>query len=1226
MPARYLLGPVALALAASGLLPAQAQSSALEAGFADPPHEFSLVPYWAWNGTLEPEELKRQIDEMVDKGVYAAFMHARPGIESSDTPYFSEGWWDAVRTCVEYGPKAGFTPWLYDEDKWPSGSAGGRVLERNPERNRQKVLRRIEQRVTGPRNVRVSIPDARYIIAGRLTSDQAFAPGSLIDLTDHNTAGAAPWVCPEGEWLLTGYVYEPFRDEINYMNPETVRDFIDITHEAYARRYGDHLGDTFPGIFFDEIGMTAGTSPDRHVWAEGFAERFQQMHGYDLIPELPALVRSIGPRTPIIRCDYYETFTAMYEEAWFKQLSDWCAARGMKLTGHTIEELNRYVKQGDYMQTLRHLQIPTTDNEDFRYTWPRTIGAWKPKQAASISHLYGYPQTGVEALGGAGWPFNLDMARYGFNMLAAYGVTYHIPHFFAYANDTPANADDWPNSWFFRNPYWKYFKTLADTVRRTSYVLYGGEPIVDVAVLYPQCNQWSGYGPGTIEETIIGLTAMPIDTDVIDPPSLLSAGIGPGRLEAGPMTYRSLILPGLRCLRRAEADQVRRFAEAGGLVIVHDRWPVDSPEFGTDDPYLVEFARRMEEQGIYPCAPSETAARIEAAIGRDLRVVAGDPAALRYSHVNKDDKAIYWVTNGAQNAGRWRIAFRAVGAPSRWQPEDGRITPIETFVRRGDITECTVPLDGWQGCFIVFDQAQVPPEGGILLAPSPYRDVHVTNVEPSGIGVSALVPSNAGTAAISGTHVQERTARAVAGTAEVAGGPAALTLDGMWQFLPVGNALDTVWRASVPSAELALPVIRFHWVRGAEPDGWTGADFEDARWRQVKVVDTLNKKQGADRYRSRWDGRFITWQRYHPFDLERFFVPFIGGKDLECRKTFLLPPGVTRGRIAVVCPGPFTVQINGTEAGSGKGGAEGIPFTFDGLKAGENTVIIQADDAEALLAEGAFMAEYGAAIPFFTDGTWEARIAGEDWTAAWEYLAPPEAPFGEPLHPWNHAEPGVLLYRADLPPGASAVGEPRIEGTWAAWVDGQPLAFDGGVAPVPPGTGVRALAIRVVLDAGARGLMSAIPVHCVPADAPLVSWTESGLDWYSGRAQYARTFTLDDTWFPADGRIEIDLGRVNFCAEIWVNNQLAGTRVWPPYRLDITDFARPGENRVDIVVANLIANQKQWDIFDRARASLQSRKWHYDGIQRDAWCLESGLLGPVRIQPYKRVDIAAIVE
>jgi hypothetical protein len=95
-----------------------------------------------------------------------------------------------------------------------------------------------------------------------------------------------------------------------------------------------------------------------------------------------------------------------------------------------------------------------------------------------------------------------------------------------------------------------------------------------------------------------------------------------------------------------------------------------------------------------------------------------------------------------------------------------------------------------------------------------------------------------------------------------------------------------------------------------------------------------------------------------------------------------------------------------------------------------------------------------------------------------------------------------------------------------------------------------------------------------------------------------------EVWVAASAR---DQGK------LWVNGKLAGTRIWPPYAVDISKHVKPGENRLDVVAANLLANRMSWDIFDDAKGEAVNRKWHDGNIRRDAWSLESGLLGPVRL-------------
>ncbi len=1200
----------------------------LEDNFKSPPREFSMVPLWSWNGRLEPDQLRWQIDQMVAQGVYGAFMHARAGINTDDTPYFSEGWWQAVEACVEHGEKVGFDTWLYDEDKWPSGAAGGRTIQRNPERNRQKVLHRSELRVHGPQDVKLEMPDAQYIIAGRLTHDTEFDPGSLQDLRNNRDEGS-PWSCPQGDWVIYGYTFEE-REGVNYLNKETIRDFIDITHEEYYKRFGDHFGTTIPGVFFDEIQNDSGKDPSCVVWAEGFAERFKAIKGYDLLPLLPALSTDIGPTTPKIRCDYYDVYTTIYEEAWFQQLADWCGAHGIEVTGHTVEELNRYTTQGNYLRTMRHLQIPTTDNEDFRYTWPRTIDPWKPKQLASITHLYGHPRSGVEAMGGAGWCFNLDMGRYGFNMLSAYGINFFISHLFHYAQDRPANVDDWPNSWFFRNPYWKYFKTFADHGSRLSTMLTGGEHVVDVAVLYPETNSWAGYGPGWTQEAIADLVGAQIDADLIDPESLLRAEIRDASLHVGAMNYRVLIVPGIDCIRLAEAEKIFEFLKAKGVVIVLDRWPSHSMENGKDDPGLVEF--RKKAQGLYSVqltAHDNLIQTVRASFDTDVIVRDRNDSEdnpLRYHHIRRDEKDIYWIVNSGRNPGTWPLSFRAVGAPSLWQPEDGSITPITLFTRREefmrqDRMQCTVALDGWQGCFVVFDNKNEPMRGGIKITNTNLHSIEKSLSNDNQLLFTGYLSPQTNRIVVEADVFVLAAGGQCTANQETEPAPGPIQLNQNWRFLPVAHLLDEEWRVDVESARLELPVMRVRWERegGEAVNGWHLPACNDSRWRKVKILDTLHADEGADRYRSKWSARFISHMHYTPFDLEFFFRPTIGGKGLSCQNTFVLPPEATGARLAVICESPFRVLVDGEEKAHGQGGKEPECFELRGLRPGECTLGIEAEDSRVILAEGEFLCTDSSRIPIFTDETWQICTEQQPWTEAWEYVAPPERPFGEPSHPWIASRPNMVWYRAQLPAGVTAIETPKIEGDWQAWADGKPLEFSDGKSKLPSGT--RLLAIRVALSENEHGLMEPIGIHCEAAEAPLGSWAEQNLDWYSGRAIYSTEFDLTDTYLQDDIHLELDLGKVCYCAEVWLNGELAGTRVWPPYRVDITKYAQAGHNRLQIVAANLLANRMRWDIFDDVKSSLGQRKWHDSHIRRDAWCLQSGLIGPVQITPCKKVTV-----
>src|SRR5665647_1820881 len=152
--------------------------------FKNPPWEFSLLPFWSLNNTLDSAKLNWQMDQMIDKGVYGAFMHAREGLDESATPYFSDGWWKAIESTVKHAHEKGFFTCLYDEDKWPSGSAGGRTIKANPERNIKKILRYSDFEVPGDQTIKLNFPNKPMaIFAGKISDRGIYDFSSQQDLT-----------------------------------------------------------------------------------------------------------------------------------------------------------------------------------------------------------------------------------------------------------------------------------------------------------------------------------------------------------------------------------------------------------------------------------------------------------------------------------------------------------------------------------------------------------------------------------------------------------------------------------------------------------------------------------------------------------------------------------------------------------------------------------------------------------------------------------------------------------------------------------------------------------------------------------------------------------------------------------------------------------------------------------------------------------------------------------
>lgn len=96
--------------------------------FQNPTSEYRGTPFWAWNCDLTKEELLWQIEQLKKMGFGGFHMHARCGLS---TPYLGEGFMDLIKTCTQKAKDEDMLAWLYDEDRWPSGAAGGYVTK-NP--------------------------------------------------------------------------------------------------------------------------------------------------------------------------------------------------------------------------------------------------------------------------------------------------------------------------------------------------------------------------------------------------------------------------------------------------------------------------------------------------------------------------------------------------------------------------------------------------------------------------------------------------------------------------------------------------------------------------------------------------------------------------------------------------------------------------------------------------------------------------------------------------------------------------------------------------------------------------------------------------------------------------------------------------------------------------------------------------------------------------------------
>ncbi|MFB9905686.1 hypothetical protein [Allokutzneria oryzae] len=159
--------------------------------------------------------------------------------------------------------------------------------------------------------------------------------------------------------------------------------------------------------------------------------------------------------------------------------------------------------------------------------------------------------------------------------------------------------------------------------------------------------------------------------------------------------------------------------------------------------------------------------------------------------------------------------------------------------------------------------------------------------------------------------------------------------------------------------------------------------------------------------------------------------------------------------------------------------------------------------------------------------------------------------------------------RFQVPPGTTTV---RIPSTLdvVATVDGHELKAEEGVLRLPsPARAGTEVTLQVTATDGRRGgalLDGPLEVEVVEAEFPLGDWSALGLRNLGGHVRYRTTFTVDEP-----GTAVLDLGEVRGTADVLVNGALAGQLVWGPWRVDVSEHLRTGENTVEVVVRGTLA-------------------------------------------------------
>jgi len=524
--------------------------------FSNPPVELWPAYTWQWNGSLNRETIRRQIDEMAEAGIrcfyciplpYEGSPMCNPAALRPD--YLSPAFMEYVRFTMDYAKSKGMAMWLYDEGGFPSGMACGQVVQKDPSTIAKKVCSVSVTLGTGA----VWQPD-ETVLAG------FDADGSRLQ------AG----FCAGQKTVITEYRLRPV---YNYRahEPGTPRDadnaeprsgelFLELTHEAYKAALGDRIGNYIPLMFTDEPHLN---SP---AWPSELEEMFRERYGYEIRDHLPELFSNDDdPAAQQVRIDYGILIGELFCKNYFEPIQNWCRKNGIYASGHLDSDNtvmgSRKQGYGNMLQTLRHFDIPGVDviwrqiyrHADGRpmeggYGTPEEDNAFFPRIAASAAHQTGGNLTVSESFAVYGNGTTMDDIRYACNYQYIRGINLMDLMDISYGRRDYQMLTV-PHPLFHREmPGYLNLNLINTYLARMTYLTSIGVRCTDTALVMPVHDvhargQRERIAADAFEAAGCALERQGVDFDVIDYKGILDAEIKDGRLCIGKAAYSCVILP-----------------------------------------------------------------------------------------------------------------------------------------------------------------------------------------------------------------------------------------------------------------------------------------------------------------------------------------------------------------------------------------------------------------------------------------------------------------------------------------------------------------------------------------------------------------------------------------------------------------------------------------------------------------------------------------------------------
>jgi hypothetical protein len=584
------------------------------------------MPFWMLCDASTVEEKKAYMRRCRAGGIKALTLHPRPG---NLIPFASTEWFDMIKELATEAARLDMKLWLYDEDPYPSGAAGGLVMAERPDL-RARTMSWVEKPEALKPGELWFISRQRVIWAGLAPLKGGLPPR---DLTASVGPVRADWFSTEWDsryyynetplfpcvrghatrlfhtmrvpaipagYKLAAVVEEfvgidgPWGSLPDLLQPETYGVFQRLGLDPYVEAVGSLFGTTIPGIFTDEAKPHGGTPFTRDLF-DSFRERF----GYALRGNVCRLFgEALDDQALRTRIDYRRWIMDRFLDGFVKPYRAWCDRHNLHLVGHFSPEddpIQETVCLPSCMAIMKAMSFPGCDvivpavgDEDCATL---NLGSLR---IGSIKSQSGRRYCASESQACADWIVTSRQTRQIYAWQKMLGVDRFFTHGFWNTMDGITNLeappDYGPNSSIFRGT-----AAVNAWLEQCDAVMDGGVETADVAILdnvtafwiWAQKMDTKSLLPmrRSLWNTILRCLQAQVGLHALDAADAALGETGPAGFTFGTRTYKTILVPACGIMPGAAFRRLQEAAVSGTRVI----W------FGGGPTKLVEPAGALAE-------------------------------------------------------------------------------------------------------------------------------------------------------------------------------------------------------------------------------------------------------------------------------------------------------------------------------------------------------------------------------------------------------------------------------------------------------------------------------------------------------------------------------------------------------------------------------------------------------------------------------------------------------